>query len=114
MSLMLQEASHRIHNTNTIFGAVNSALAVHSRSRKEFYGSCDSLPVSSLGATGAATRRMFSATADLITRVGVDHVVIGIISILLQIIGKGPYSHSRTLRINTKIGKPHKIHFAGK
>ncbi|XP_055347011.1 uncharacterized protein LOC129594368 [Paramacrobiotus metropolitanus] len=88
MSLLIQEAasSHRIHHTNTILGAVSNALTVHSRSRRSIYASQESLQAIDVGGPNSKARRMFSATADLITRIGVDHIIIGFLSILLQII----------------------------
>ncbi|GAU89723.1 hypothetical protein RvY_02237 [Ramazzottius varieornatus] len=91
MSLVFQEASasRKVAHTNTILGTVSSALSMthqreRERNRPEFHLSQESLEHSQTNPTAAS--RMFSPAADILTRLGVDHMITGIVSITLQCI----------------------------
>ena len=91
MSLVFQEASasRKVAHTNTILGTVSSALSMtHQRERErnkpEFHLSQESVENSTSNPTAAS--RMFSPAADILTRLGVDHMITGILSITLQCI----------------------------
>ena len=100
MSLVLQGASnsHRAHHTNAILGSVGIAFSAASSHRREqlreqalaqqaqqqLHGSQETL--NNTAGTNLAVYKMISPAADILTRIGVDHVIIGFLSIILQIL----------------------------